>query len=60
VKIDTLLVAAGPVLHRASLSTAQQRTLTSAHAVGRVVRLLAGWSMTGLSVGLPHHGQWLP
>jgi len=48
VKIDTLLVAAGPVLHRASLSTAQQRTLTSAHAVGRVVRLLAGWSMTGL------------
>jgi len=42
VKIDTLLAASGPVLRRASLSPAQQRTLTSAHAAGRVVRLLPG------------------
>ncbi len=41
-KIDTLLAACGPVLHRAGLTSAQRRALASAHAAGRVVRLLPG------------------
>jgi very-short-patch-repair endonuclease len=42
VKTDTLLAAAGPVLHRYALPGSERRTLTSAHAAGKVVRVLPG------------------
>lgn len=42
VKIDTLLASGGPVFHLGSLPDATRTTVRSAHAAGRLIRVLPG------------------